>query len=127
MKPDLSSLWQECLLQLQDQISLTDFSTWLRPLQADFSVQNTIVLYASNVFIKQKVDESYLAQLTKVAQELSGNAELVVQVKVGVKPEPKPAQPSALPTHHNKEENKPQTVIRSYLNPKHVFENFCGR
>ncbi|EPE75835.1 chromosomal replication initiation protein [Pasteurella multocida 1500C] len=124
MKPDLSSLWQECLLQLQDQISLTDFSTWLRPLQADFSVQNTIVLYASNVFIKQKVDESYLAQLTKVAQELSGNAELVVQVKVGVKPEPKPAQPSALPTHHNKEENKPQTVIRSYLNPKHVFENF---
>ncbi|WP_449461456.1 DnaA N-terminal domain-containing protein, partial [Streptococcus suis] len=74
MKPDLSSLWQECLLQLQDQISLTDFSTWLRPLQADFSVQNTIVLYASNVFIKQKVDESYLAQLTKVAQELSDNA-----------------------------------------------------
>ncbi|WP_104884262.1 chromosomal replication initiator protein DnaA [Pasteurella multocida] len=124
MKPDLSSLWQECLLQLQDQISLTDFSTWLRPLQADFGVQNTIVLYASNVFIKQKVDESYLAQLTKVAQELSGNAELVVQVKVGVKPEPKPAQPSSLPTHHNKEENKPQTVIRSYLNPKHVFENF---
>ncbi|MGC7589164.1 chromosomal replication initiator protein DnaA [Bisgaard Taxon 46] len=125
MKPDLSSLWQQCLLQLQDQISLTDFSTWLRPLQADFSTPNSIVLYASNVFIKQKVDESYLAQLTKVAQELSGNSDLVVQVKVGVKPEEKPVQQSNnQATADNKAESKPQMVVRSYLNPKHVFENF---
>ncbi|MDO5055400.1 chromosomal replication initiator protein DnaA [Pasteurella oralis] len=123
MKPDLSSLWQECLLQLQDQISLTDFSTWLRPLQADFSAPNMIVLYASNVFIKQKVDESYLAQLTKVAQELSGQAELVVQVRVGVKPEVKPIQAENKQSKVNKDE-KPQMVIRSYLNPKHLFENF---
>ncbi|MGC7560764.1 chromosomal replication initiator protein DnaA [Pasteurella sp. PK-2025] len=125
MKPDPSSLWQECLLQLQDQISLTDFSTWLRPLQADMSIPNSLVLYASNVFIKQKVDESYLAQLTKVAQELSENTDLVVQVKVGVKPEEKPAQTNPAQTAENpKTENKPQMVIRSYLNPNHVFENF---
>ncbi|UEA16866.1 chromosomal replication initiator protein DnaA [Pasteurella canis] len=123
MKPDLSSLWQECLLQLQDQISLTDFSTWLRPLQADFNVPNMIVLYASNVFIKQKVDESYLAQLTKVAQELSGQAELVIQVKVGVKPEVRSPQIENKKNEVNKDE-KPQMVIRSYLNPKHLFENF---
>ncbi|SUC06006.1 chromosomal replication initiator protein DnaA [Pasteurella canis] len=123
MKPDLSSLWQECLLQLQDQISLTDFSTWLRPLQADFNVPNMIVLYASNVFIKQKVDESYLAQLTKVAQELSGQAELVIQVKVGVKPEVRLPQIENKKIEVNKNE-KPQMVIRSYLNPKHLFENF---
>ncbi|SPY33788.1 chromosomal replication initiator protein DnaA [Pasteurella canis] len=123
MKPDLSSLWQECLLQLQDQISLTDFSTWLRPLQVDFNVPNMIVLYASNVFIKQKVDESYLAQLTKVAQELSGQAELVIQVKVGVKPEVRPPQIENKKIEVNKNE-KPQMVIRSYLNPKHLFENF---
>ncbi|EEX51312.1 chromosomal replication initiator protein DnaA [Pasteurella multocida] len=126
MKPDLSSLWQQCLLQLQDQISLTDFSTWLRPLQADFNTPNSIILYASNVFIKQKVDESYLEQLTKIAQELSGNSDLVVQVRVGVKPEEKTVQQGINQTAvtEDKVGSKPQMVVRSYLNPKHVFENF---
>lgn len=126
MKPDLSSLWQQCLLQLQDQISLTDFSTWLRPLQADFNTPNSIILYASNVFIKQKVDESYLEQLTKIAQELSGNSDLVVQVRVGVKPEEKTVQQGINQTAvtEDKVGNKSQMVVRSYLNPKHVFENF---
>ncbi|MDQ6578232.1 MAG: DnaA N-terminal domain-containing protein, partial [Haemophilus parainfluenzae] len=31
----LSTLWQDCLSQLQDQVSPMDLSTWLRPLQAD--------------------------------------------------------------------------------------------
>lgn len=48
----LSNLWQDCLSQLQDQVSATDLSTWLRPLQADTVSQDKIVLYASNMFVK---------------------------------------------------------------------------
>ncbi|WP_425427443.1 DnaA N-terminal domain-containing protein [Avibacterium endocarditidis] len=52
MKTTLASLWQDCLSQLQDQVSPTDFSTWLRPLQADIVGENNMVLYASNVLLK---------------------------------------------------------------------------
>ncbi|SPX42355.1 chromosomal replication initiator protein DnaA, DNA-binding transcriptional dual regulator [Haemophilus influenzae] len=52
----LSNLWQNCLLQLQDQVSASDLSTWLRPLQADVVSDNHIVLYASNMFVKGWVE-----------------------------------------------------------------------
>ncbi|MDU6976492.1 MAG: DnaA N-terminal domain-containing protein, partial [Haemophilus parainfluenzae] len=41
----LSTLWQDCLSQLQDQVSPMDLSTWLRPLQADVISQDQVVLY----------------------------------------------------------------------------------
>ena len=59
----LSTLWQDCLSQLQDQVSPMDLSTWLRPLQADVISQNQVVLYASNMFVKSWVENHYLAQI----------------------------------------------------------------
>ena len=62
----LSTLWQDCLSQLQDQVSPMDLSTWLRPLQADVISQDQVVLYASNMFVKSWVENHYLAQIHQI-------------------------------------------------------------
>lgn len=120
------SLWQDCLLLLQDQISATDFDTWLRPLQADISSDNTIVLYAPNIFVRSWVEAHYLEQITKLVQQLAQNTNLIVRIQDGIKPTAKPVQRQetvvSQPVVSEEEEGK--STYRSNLNTKQVFENF---
>ena len=53
------SLWQQCLARLQDELSATEFSMWIRPLQAELS-DNTLALYAPNRFVLDWVRDKYL-------------------------------------------------------------------
>ena len=127
----LSTLWQDCLSQLQDQVSPMDLSTWLRPLQADVISQDQVVLYASNMFVKSWVENHYLAQIHQICQALAKNPNLQIIVKEGVKPVPKVAEPAPAQTTNHQEsavnfqqESDAPTKFESHLNRKHLFENF---
>lgn len=127
----LSTLWQDCLSQLQDQVSPMDLSTWLRPLQADVISQDQVVLYASNMFVKSWVENHYLAQIHQICQALAKNPNLQIIVKEGVKPAPKVAEPALAQTTNHQEsavnfqqESDAPTKFESHLNRKHLFENF---
>ena len=127
----LSTLWQDCLSQLQDQVSPMDLSTWLRPLQADVISQDQVVLYASNMFVKSWVENHYLAQIHQICQALAKNPNLQIIVKEGVKPAPKAVEPSSTQTTNHQEsavnfqqESDVPTKFESHLNRKHLFENF---
>lgn len=127
----LSTLWQDCLLQLQDQVSPMDMSTWLRPLQADLVSQDQIVLYASNMFVKSWVENHYLTQIHQICQTLAQNSNLQITVKEGVKPAPKAVEPPLTQTANHQEsavssqqESDAPTKFESHLNRKHVFDNF---
>ncbi len=127
----LSTLWQDCLSQLQDQVSPMDLSTWLRPLQADVISQDQVVLYASNMFVKSWVENHYLAQIHQICQALAKNPNLHIIVKEGVKPAPKAVEPAPTQTANHQEsavsfqqESDTSTKFESHLNRKHLFENF---
>ena len=127
----LSTLWQDCLSQLQDQVSPMDLSTWLRPLQADVISQDQVVLYASNMFVKSWVENHYLAQIHQICQALAKNPNLQIIVKEGVKPAPKVAESAPAQTTNHQEsavnfqqESDAPTKFESHLNRKHLFENF---
>ena len=127
----LSTLWQDCLSQLQDQVSPMDLSTWLRPLQADVISQDQVVLYASNMFVKSWVENHYLAQIHQICQALAKNPNLQIIVKEGVKPASKTVEPSSTQTANHQEsavsfqqESDAPTKFESHLNRKHLFENF---
>ena len=127
----LSNLWQDCLSQLQDQVSPMDLSTWLRPLQADVISQDQVVLYASNMFVKSWVENHYLAQIHQICQALAKNPNLQIIVKEGVKPAPKVVESSSTQTTNHQEsavsfqqESDVPTKFESHLNRKHLFENF---
>ena len=127
----LSTLWQDCLSQLQDQVSPMDLSTWLRPLQADVISQDQVVLYASNMFVKSWVENHYLAQIHQICQALAKNPNLQIIVKEGVKPAPKAVESAPTQTTNHQEsavsfqqESDTPTKFESHLNRKHLFENF---
>ena len=127
----LSTLWQDCLSQLQDQVSPMDLSTWLRPLQADIISQDQVVLYASNMFVKSWVENHYLAQIHQICQALAKNPNLQIIVKEGVKPAPKAIEPAPSQSSNHQEsavsfqqESDASTKFESHLNRKHLFENF---
>ena len=127
----LSTLWQDCLSQLQDQVSPMDLSTWLRPLQADVISQDQVVLYASNMFVKSWVENHYLTQIHQICQALAKNPNLQIIVKEGVKPAPKAVEPAPTQTANHQEsavsfqqESDASSKFESHLNRKHLFENF---
>ena len=126
----LSTLWQDCLSQLQDQVSPMDLSTWLRPLQADVISQDQVVLYASNMFVKSWVENHYLAQIHQICQALAKNPNLQIIVKEGVKPAPKTVEAPIQTNNHQEsavsfqQESDAPTKFESHLNRKHLFENF---
>ena len=127
----LSNLWQDCLSQLQDQVSPMDLSTWLRPLQADIISQDQLVLYASNMFVKSWVENHYLTQIHQICQALAKNPNLQIIVKEGVKPTPKAIEPAPSQSSNHQEsavsfqqESDASTKFESHLNRKHLFENF---
>ncbi|MGR6979839.1 chromosomal replication initiator protein DnaA, partial [Testudinibacter sp. P27/CKL/0425] len=122
----VSSLWQDCLSHLQDKVSPTDFSTWLRPLQADLE-QEMLVLYAPNRFVIGWVQDRYLSQIKETVRFLAGNPQFKVKLVEGIKPPSNtPAQTETPATTQNgakaaEAESKP---FRSNLNAKHTFDNF---
>ena len=90
----MSSLWSDCLSHLQTKVSATDYSTWLRPLQADL-VNGELVLYAQNQFVANWVQDKFITEITGLARFLAKNDELKVSLRVGTKPTEQQATPVA--------------------------------
>ena len=121
-----NSLWQNCLLQIQDKIPADDFKIWLYPLQADVTA-NSILLYASNAFVQKWVIDNYLPLITDIAQQTSANPNLTVSIIEGIKPETPKAVAKSKATNTPPEEksaNSNKSTYNSNLNTKLVFHNF---
>ena len=126
MENQPNSLWQNCLLQIQDKIPADDFKIWLYPLQADVKA-NSILLYASNAFVQQWVIDNYLPLITDIAQQTSANPNLTVSIIEGIKPEAPKAVAKSKATNTPSEEkssNSNKSTYNSNLNTKLVFDNF---
>ncbi|MDY4334856.1 chromosomal replication initiator protein DnaA [Pectobacterium brasiliense] len=136
------SLWQQCLARLQDELPATEFSMWIRPLQAELS-DNTLALYAPNRFVLDWVRDKYLNNINVLLNDFCGMDAPLLRFEVGSKPlvqaVSQPAQ-----SHHNSVsvarqqpvrsapvrpswDNSPvqaEHTYRSNVNPKHTFDNF---
>ncbi|MFI3273889.1 chromosomal replication initiator protein DnaA [Vibrio sp.] len=145
-----SSLWLQCLQQLQEELPATEFSMWVRPLQAELN-DNTLTLFAPNRFVLDWVRDKYLNSINRLLQEYCGNDIPHLHFEVGSKRvvAPKPATPvptrtrtaadvaaessapaqlqARKPVHNTWRDEEPVAVDinhRSNVNPKHKFNNF---
>ncbi|MEG2039582.1 MAG: DnaA/Hda family protein, partial [Hafnia sp.] len=137
------SLWQQCLARLQDELPATEFSMWIRPLQAELS-DNTLALYAPNRFVLDWVRDKYLNNINGLLNDFCGSDAPVLRFEVGTKPataaipvqSPVMASVSA-PVIQTAARNvapmrpswdnspaQPELSYRSNVNPKHTFDNF---
>lgn len=113
----MSAIWKNCLAKLEHEIPTTDFSTWIRPLQAVES-GNHLKLLAPNRFIIDHIKQHFLSTITDVVSEFS-NATLTVHFEIGSK---KAAVTSTPPPM-----NKPGPVKKNqanFLNRAFTFESF---
>lgn len=138
------SLWQQCLARLQDELPATEFSMWIRPLQAELS-DNTLALYAPNRFVLDWVRDKYLNNINGLLNNFCGADAPQLRFEVGTKPvtqtlktpvnnvvapahvaqqvQPQRATPAARPGWDNVPAPAEPTY-RSNVNVKHTFDNF---
>lgn len=131
------SLWQQCLARLQDELPATEFSMWIRPLQAELN-DNTLALYAPNRFVLDWVRDKYLNNINGLLNDFCGMDAPLLRFEVGSKPlaavaVSQPASPQAAvqplrqaPVRPSWDTPATQTehTYRSNVNPKHSFDNF---
>ena len=132
-----SSLWQQCLQRLRDEIPQQQFSQWISPLQADDTGER-VVLFAPNQYVLDSVNRDYLKTIESVLSSLNSDKLTEVALVVGAK-RPVPIQS----TSHNGSTSNATADIRegvsadnrhgeappfehhqSYLNPSYTFESF---
>ncbi|WP_432746579.1 chromosomal replication initiator protein DnaA [Methylobacter sp. G7] len=112
----MSSIWNNCLSKLENEISGSDFSTWIRPLQAIES-DGHIKLLAPNRFVLDWVKEHHFAKIEETIHEFS-NGTLQLSLEIGSKnssvtPAVKIAKPAGT-----------QKSSPNFLNKAFTFDNF---
>ncbi|WMY95830.1 MAG: chromosomal replication initiator protein DnaA [Arsenophonus sp.] len=80
------SLWQQCLARLQDELPATEFSMWIRPLQAELS-NNTLALYAPNRFVLDWVKNKYINNINELLNDFCGSNVPNLKFEIGNKPQ----------------------------------------
>lgn len=130
-----TALWDQCLQQLEQELSDQQLNTWIRPLQTEES-NDQLCLFAPNSFVMDWVKQNFLQQITTICQQIDTNRTINVIMDIGSK---KPvasikaatnapaqilkAPPSAPPSI----EETPQTeLLEHHLNIGHTFDNFVG-
>ncbi|MDO9161316.1 MAG: chromosomal replication initiator protein DnaA [Methylococcaceae bacterium] len=76
----MSAIWTNCLAKLENEISASDFSTWIRPLQAQ-EADGQLTLLAPNRFVLDWVKEHYFVKLADAIHEFSnGTLDLIFEI-----------------------------------------------
>lgn len=138
----IEPLWDKCLEKLQDDIPIKQFSTWIRPLQAELK-GNTLILFAPNQFVLDWVNERYMSQIREALSKVSEKIPLTLILKIGsrenktsheitnngieIKPSMQPffVKDSTRPTISDK--FQPETMLKphhSNLNSSFTFASF---
>ncbi len=112
----MSSIWDNCLTKLENEIPGSDFSTWIRPLQAIES-NGQLKLLAPNRFVLDWVKQHYFAKIEESIHEFS-NGKLDLNLEIGSKKSTTPAAINSV---------KPVEIKKTspnFLNKAFTFENF---
>lgn len=112
----MSSIWNNCLAKLENEIPGADFSTWIRPLQAVES-DGLLKLLAPNRFVLDWVKDNYLPIIEESIHEFSKGA-LELNLEIGSR---KATPQATLKLVHPAENKKSQP---NYLNKAFTFDNF---
>jgi len=112
----MSSIWDNCLAKLENEISNADFSTWIRPLQAVES-DGQIKLLAPNRFVLDWVKQHYFAKIEASIHEFS-NHTLGLNLEIGSR---KSTAPAAV---NNVKPAEAKKSTPNFLNKAFTFDNF---
>jgi len=122
------SLWQQCLVRLENELPEQQFNTWIRPLHAVEESQG-LKLLAPNRFVLDWVKTNYITSIQETVDTLCQDDGLKVELEIG---SARAAEESAGTSRseyaapavrmtRRRDKGKPQ---KRNLNPGFTFDNF---
>ena len=91
------SIWQQCLIQLERELTAQQFNTWIRPLQA-IELEQGLEILAPNRFVLDWIRDKYGSRIRAILDQLAGASNLKVSMGIGsvasAKAEPAPRAPT---------------------------------
>jgi len=78
---NVSSLWEQCLQRLEEEIPPQQINTWVRPLQAQTN-NDELLLFAPNKFVLDWVSDNYIENITNIINKLTEN-KIKLYLKIG--------------------------------------------
>lgn len=119
-----SSLWEKCLSHLEDELSVQQLNTWLRPLQA-IETKDSLCLLAPNSYVQTWVQEQLEQRLNKLVASLTQNKISSIQIEVGNNiPDRAPTKTTPDNNRTNTRNNKNEPALGSPMNPLFTFDTF---
>ena len=112
----MNFIWNNCLTKLENEIASSDFSTWIRPLQA-IETNDKIKLLAPNKFVLDWVKQHYFEKIKDSVNELSDN-KLDLSLEIGSK------KPTSNPIISQIKSTESKKVTPNFLNKAFTFDNF---
>jgi chromosomal replication initiator protein len=113
----MSLTWNNCLSRLENEIPASDFSTWVRPLQAEEN-GTQIKLFAPNRFVLDWVKQHYFSKFEEAIGEFS-NGTLVLRLEIGSK-----ASTTTDPVIKIKKNQPAKKKLPDFLNRAFTFDRF---
>ncbi|TNF45444.1 chromosomal replication initiator protein DnaA [bacterium] len=127
-------LWKKVLLHLREEVNPQIFSTWFEPLSPVELDGNNFVLETPHTFIRDWIEENYIATLSRTVQGLAGKN---VSVQILVNEQANVSDPDKLDLSESGEGGTPPAVTVDHasskddqptnsggLNPIYTFDSF---
>ena len=112
----MNLIWNNCLTKLENEIASSDFSTWIRPLQA-IETDGQIKLLAPNKFVLDWVKQHYFAKIEETVHEFS-DGKFNLTFEIGSK------KTISQPTSSPLKPTEAKKIIPNFLNKAFTFDNF---
>jgi len=121
------SLWQKCLVRLENELPEQQFNTWIRPLHAVES-PDSLRLLAPNQFVLDWVKKHHFDTISRTLHAMGPDAATRIQLDIGsTKKAPSPAPAGANLASGQLPRPAPASgQYKSNLNPGFTFETFVG-
>jgi chromosomal replication initiator protein len=117
----LMDAWPRCLERLEAEFPAEDVHTWLKPLQATWRDDAT-VLYAPNAFVRDEVRTRYLARIRELLGHFAGTPE--VTLEIGSLPRAQNAATMASPPASTGFAPRSGEAFVGNLDAHYTFDNF---
>ena len=110
LMPVQNSLWQQCLRQLERELTPQQYNTWIRPLQA-VEADHGVEILAPNRFVLDWIRDKYGTRIQSILDELAGKRMVPMSIGIGSLPATAPtaressAQPAGVVASKKAEPN----------------------
>jgi len=112
-----ASIWQHCLVRLEEELSSQQFNTWIRPLQV-MEDSHQLRLLAPNRFVLDWVNTRLLERIESILQEIGDdNARHDVVLEIGGTTSPPPVPTSQPNRSRSPGGSPPKSPVQQRNNP----------